>query len=291
MENKLGISIVVPVYNEEKTLENVINSLKSEAVKMNADCEIVAIDDGSTDTSLKILEKFSETPGIKIINHGRNKGYGASLKSGIKNSAYNLVAIIDSDGTYPASLLPEMAAAMKNMDMVIGARNERSAGIQPERRHAKIFLNRLASYLAGKHIPDLNSGMRIFKKDMVLKHWDLFPDRFSFSSTLTMIGATRGYETGFMPIDYHKRMGKSSIKALNFFGFIKLVVKLSLFFRPIKIFAPLSLFIFVIAMGILSAFLFGITEKFFDTTFVVLVSLAIQTFFFGLLAEIVTYNK
>ena len=106
-----------------------------------------------------------------------------------------------------------------------------------------------------------------------------------------MISLSHGYETKFFPISYYKRKGKSSIRPADFFSFLKLVTKLSLFFRPIKVFGPLSLIIFLGALTILAFFLFGVTDKFFDTTFVALIALAIQTFFFGLLAEIVIHNS
>src|SRR3989339_132159 len=106
-----------------------------------------------------------------------------------------------------------------------------------------------------------------------------------------MICATRGYETIFVPIDYHKRAGKSSIKAVDFFNFLKLICKLSLFFKPLKVFAPLSLLFLMLAIIAPTLYVAGVVNRFYDTTFVVLVAVAIQTFFFGLLAEIIVHNK
>lgn len=286
--NKLNLSIIVPVYNEEKTVGKTISSLLENASALGVDYEIIAVNDGSTDGSLAVLEKFTA---IKKISHPANKGYGASLKTGIRHSRYDWIMIIDADGTYLPDYLPKLAKAADGADMVVGARDKNSAGIPMERKHAKKFLNWFAGYLAGKKIPDLNSGMRLFKKEMALKYWDLFPDRFSFTSTLTMIAATKSYETVFASIDYLKRESKSSMKPKAFFGFIKLVVKLSLFFKPIKVFGPISLIIFLGALGILAAFLTGLTDSFLDTTFVILIATALQTFFFGLLAEIVIHNR
>lgn len=287
--SKINLSIIVPVYNEEKTVGKTISSLLENVSALGTDCEIIAVNDGSMDGSLTVLEKF---PAIKTINHPFNKGYGSSLKTGIRQSRHDWIMIIDADGTYSPDYLPRLAKATDGTDMVVGARDKNSAGIPMERKHAKKFLNWFASYLAGKKIPDLNSGMRLFKKEMVLKYWDLFPDRFSFTSTLTMIAATKGYETVFLPIDYLKRESKSSMKPKAFFGFLKLVVKLSLFFRPIKVFGPISLIIFLGALMILAAFFMGLTGgKFLDTTFAILMATALQTFFFGLLSEIVTHQR
>ena len=284
-KNNFKLSIIIPVYNEEEALAGVLSAVTDAINSLGVIYEIIAVNDCST---AEILKKF---PSVKAISHTRNKGYGASLKTGIKNSLYDWVMIIDGDGTYPADILPSMIEETERYDMVIGARNKNSEGIHISRKHSKMFLNCFAGYLTGKKIPDLNSGMRIFKKEIASKYWELFPDRFSFSTTLTMISLSHGYETKFFPISYYKRKGKSSIRPADFFSFLKLVTKLSLFFRPIKVFGPLSLIIFLGALTILAFFLFGVTDKFFDTTFVALIALAIQTFFFGLLAEIVIHNS
>ena len=209
--NKLNLSIV-PVYNEEKAVGKTISSLLENASALGVDYEIIAVNDGSTDGSLAVLEKFTA---IKKISHPANKGYGASLKTGIRHSRYDWIMIIDADGTYLPDYLPKLAKAADGADMVVGARDKNSAGIPMERKHAKKFLNWFAGYLAGKKIPDLNSGMRLFKKEMALKYWDLFPDRFSFTSTLTMIAATKSYETVFASIDYLKEK-QSSMKPKAF---------------------------------------------------------------------------
>lgn len=287
-KNNLNLSIIIPAYNEEKALADVLSSLSNTMDNFGVVYEIIAVNDCSTDKSAEILKKF---PAVKTVTHTCNKGYGASLKTGIKNSQYDWVAIIDGDGTYPIDALPAMMEETERYEMIIGARDKNSEGIHISRKHSKMFLNRFAGYLANKKIPDLNSGMRIFKKEIALNYWELFPNRFSFSTTLTMVSLSHGYETIFFPISYHKRKGRSSIKPTDFFSFLKLVVKLSLFFRPLKVFGPLSLAIFSVAIIVLASFLIGITSKFLDTTFVTLVALAIQTFFFGLLAEIVIHNR
>ena len=291
MENNIQISIVIPIFNEEMALLETINQIKKVMSQSNIEYEVIAVNDGSTDKSEKILKNIKR---IKTIRHKKNKGYGASLKTGIKNSRYDKILIIDADGTYPVNSIPKMLQYASSYDQVIGARGFIDKGknaIPPERKHAKKFLNKFASYLVGCKIPDLNSGLRVFRKDIVIKYWELFPDKFSFSSTLTMTFLSHGFDTKFFPIDYYKRIGKSSIKPTDFFNFIKLIIKLSLFFKPIKIFTPLSALFMVCALIIPLLFFTGITQKFLDTTFVVVCAIALQTFFFGLLAEIVIHNK
>ncbi len=288
--NKIdNLSIVIPVYNEEQGVKKVITQLQSALRSLNLEYEIIAVDDGSRDRSYEILTSLE---GIKTIKHSSNKGYGAALKTGLKQAKYEWILIIDADGTYPPQAIkPMVAAAREGYDMVVGRRDKNSAGIPFKRRWAKRFINWYAGYLAGRPIPDLNSGLRLFKKEIVFKYWELFPDKFSFTSTLTMICLTHSYEVKFVPIDYYQRLGQSSLRALDFFAFLKLVSKLSLFFKPIKVFAPLSLLILLAAILVMVLFLTGFTKVFLDTTFIVLVATALQTFFFGLLAEIVIHNK
>lgn len=283
------ISILVPIYNEEKSIARVVQEIKEVLNKLtHIEYEIILINDGSTDNSLQIIKQIE---GINVLEHSRNKGYGASLKTGIKHSQYDWIMIIDADGTYPVAAIPELLKYTDNHDQIIGSREKKNNAIPFERRHAKKFLNRFASYIAGRKVPDLNSGLRIFKKDIVRAYWGLFPTRFSFTSTLTMVCLSHGYDTKFIPIDYYERTGKSSIRALDFFNFLKLIFKLSLFFKPIKIFAPLSGLILMVPLTLAIAYLFGFSTKFFDTTIIVLSATALQTLFFGLLAEIVIHNK
>jgi glycosyltransferase involved in cell wall biosynthesis len=286
--NEVKYSIIIPVYNEEKVVLEIIEEVKMVSSKLGIDYEIIIINDCSKDKSGKIIDQID---GIKAIHHTVNKGYGASLKTGIKNSKYDWILILDADGTYPVKEIPSLVQYTNEYDLVVGARVKKDSAIPFERKFAKKFLNRFASYLAGKKIPDLNSGLRIFRKDIIYKYWELFPERFSFTSTLTMVSLTRGYETKFVPIGYNKREGKSSIKPTDFFRFLRLVLKLSLFFRPLKAFFPVSLVILLLAALVPILFFIGITDMFLDTTFIVLCATALQTFFFGLLAEIVVNNK
>lgn len=286
----MKLSVVIPVYNEEKSVKDTLLEIQKECSNLDSleNFEILVVNDGSTDNS---LEKLKEIEHIKIFNHQTNKGYGASLKTGIKNAKFDWICITDADGTYPINRIKDLISKTHEYDMVVGSRESKDCQIPFERKWAKNFLNRFASYLAGKKIPDLNSGLRIFRKEIALKYWELFPNKFSFTSTITMVCATHGYSTLFIPIDYYKRSGKSSIRAFDFINFCKLVIKLSLFFKPIKVFGPIALFLFLIAILFPIMFFIGWLSKFWDTTFIVLIATALQTFFFGLLAEIIIHNK
>jgi len=284
----MQLSIIIPVYNEQDSVGDTVDRVKKAMETTDIKHEIIAVNDDSSDISGEILDKIE---GIKVLHHNSNRGYGASLKTGIKNSQYDWIIITDADGTYPVEDIPKLVQQKEDSDLVIGSREKKNAAIPFKRRHAKKFLNKFASYLADKTIPDLNSGLRLFRKDIVYKYWNLFPEKFSFTSTLTMICSTKGYSLKFIPIDYRKRVGKSSIKPTDFFRFLKLIAKLSLFFKPIKVFAPMSLLILLVALTIPIGWLLGYLLEFYDATFIVLCATALQTLFFGLLAEVVINNK
>lgn len=280
------ISVVVPVYNEEQgVLETVIGMLK-EMKRLNIKHEIICVDDGSSDKSYDILSNLSKKEtNLKIMKHPYNMGYGATLKTGIKNSQYNWILIIDADGSYPVKELSELLRHLPTYDVVIGARIKKSAKIPFVRKFPKWLLNKFASYLAGRPIPDLNSGFRIFKKDIALKYWHFFPPGFSFTSTLTMAAFAELYKVKFVPISYEKRIGKSSIKPLqDTVKFFTLVLTLTAYFNPMKVFLPLSItfFLFALARGIRDI----IVESHLGGLCLILFILSIQFFFFGVIMDI-----
>jgi glycosyltransferase involved in cell wall biosynthesis len=286
--NKIELSIIVPVFNEEKTVALVLKELKDVMRLSSMNYEIIVINDGSSDKSQKIIEAFGD---IRVITHEENMGYGASLKTGIRQAIYEWILIIDSDGTYPTKSIGMLLGETEKNDLIIGSRETDVNAMQIERKHAVKIINVLASYLSGEKIPDINSGLRLFKKSIVIKYWSLFPDKYSFTSTLTLICATQGYATKYIPIDYYYRVGKSNIRAMDFFYFLKIITKLSLFFKPFKVFMPISIFFVFFAFLLVFEYFFGFNDEFRDTTFIVVCLTALQTFFFGLLAEIIIYNR
>jgi len=281
------ISIVVPVYNEEKIVGQVIENFKKELIKIpDLEYEIITINDASTDKSKDALEHIT---GIQLINHEQNKGYGASLKTGIKNAKFGWILIIDADGTYPVNSIPDLLNYVPEYDMVIGARKKYRPILG---KPAKWFLNKFASYLTNTKVLDLNSGMRIFKKEIPLNFWNLFPERFSFSSTLTMVCLTNGYSLKNVKIDYLKRNGKSKLKPIKSFrNFTGLIMKLALYFNPLKVFIPLSLFLFFIGVF---AFVYSILflPEVLDFTTAIFIVSSIQMLAIGMIADlIVKTNK
>ena len=276
------LSIIIPIYNEEKILGQFMENLKKELKKIpDLEYEIIAVNDASTDKSREILEQQND---IKLINHSFNKGYGASLKTGIKEAKFDWILISDADGTYPENSIPILLEQIPEYDMVVGARKTyRPFYGKP----AKWFLNKLAGYIAEAKVVDINSGMRIFRKEMALRFWGLFPERFSFTSTLTMVCLTNGYLMKNVKIDYLKRHGKSKLKPIKSFKkFSGLVMKLALYFRPLKIFAPISLFLFFAGV-IIFTYSAMFTDKILDSTTAIFIISGFQMLAIGMIADLI----
>jgi len=283
----MKFSIIIPAYNEEEGINEVITELKEIT---NQEYEIITVNDGSTDQTENILEQIDN---IKIINHPKNRGYGAALKSGIKKAQGEYIIIIDGDGTYPVNEIPKLLKYTGNYDMVSGIRKGGNFDARwfYSQRLAKFILKKIAEYVTKNKIPDINCGLRIFKKEVIEKYWDLYPQGFSFTTTSLVAFLINDYQIKFVSIDYHKRKGKSTLKPFkSFISFISLILKLSLFFKPIKFFLPLSILILLISILIAFYGLF-VKDLFYDTTIILLSATALQTFFFGLLAEIIVHNR
>ena len=278
---KINYSVIIPTYNEEKAILETISKLKS--TLKNLSYEIIVVNDASKDRTGIILKKIH---GIRVITHPVNKGYGASLKSGLRAAEGEWIIITDADGTYPVSDIPRLLAHIPRNDMVVGARTGRKVYVPILRRPAKWMLRIVARMVTGIKIPDLNSGLRVFRKEMAMKFWNLFPPGFSFTTTLTIAALVNNYSVKYIPINYFKRKGKSSINPVkDFLGFNFLIFRVALNFAPLKFFVPTSIILFLIGLvkGIIDFLGTGKIGIF--AALVVLFS--IQIFFFGLLADLV----
>ena len=239
------ISIVIPAYNEENAVAEQIAKIQQVMNGQGTAYEIIVVDDGSRDNTVQEASKSD----VQVIQHIKNKGYGASLKTGIRAARYDYVAIIDADGTYPAEALPSMLEIGGAYDMVVGARIQPNAHIPTIRKPAKWFLRVLAGYLAGETIPDLNSGLRIMKKSVVEQFFYILPSGFSFTTTITLSMLCNDYMVQYIPIDYFKRIGKSKIRAVDAYHFFLLILRTIVYFNPLKVFLPVGAVFFLTGFG------------------------------------------
>jgi glycosyltransferase involved in cell wall biosynthesis len=229
------VSIVIPAYNEESGIPSVIGELHRVLGDYPAQIEIIVVDDGSSDATARA----AALAGARVMRHRSNRGYGAALKTGIAAATHNQVTIIDADGTYPASYIPELLEKLQRADMVVGSRVNAGAKIPVIRRPAKWVLNRLANYLTNARIPDLNSGLRAFRRDIIMQYFPLLPDQFSWTTTITLAMHCDKYAIAYMPIDYRARKGRSKIVPWDAGSFLILILRTSMLFKPLRIFLPI----------------------------------------------------
>lgn len=277
-------SVIIPTYNEREGISQVIESLQSLKKIHGNQWEIIIIDDGSTDGTSEMIRNIQD---IVLIRHPFNRGYGAAIKTGIRHAKYNTLIISDADGTYPVHDIPRLLAQLSKSDMVVGARGNNDSNIPLSRRPAKWMLNKLANYLTGIKIPDLNSGLRAMKKDVVMKFVHLLPDGFSFTTTITLAMLTNDYTVEFIPIKYKMRSGRSKIRPIrDTLNFFQLIIRTVLYFDPLKIFLPMSAFFFILSIAVLVlSYLF--TPKIMDITTVILFISSVQILAIGMIADLI----
>lgn len=282
----MGLSIVVPAYNEENGIGDVLQQLQDVMAGSDIPYEIIAVDDGSKDATYDICSKYD---GVKVVQHRVNRGYGAAIKTGIKHSRYELTCITDADGTYPNEHIPQLASQMikEGIDMVVGARTGEHTVMPLIRKPAKWTISRLANFVSGQSIPDLNSGLRVFKRSVALRFLSILPDGFSLTTTITLAMLTNNYLVEYVPINYFARVGNSKIRPIHdTVNFIQLVMRIALYFAPLKLFFPFSVLFLAAAVGwaLFTRFALG---QLADVSTLVLVMTAVQIAAIGMLAELI----
>jgi glycosyltransferase involved in cell wall biosynthesis len=277
----VDLAVIVPAFNEAGGIERTVIAIREVLDTLSCTSEIVVIDDGSTDGT----GEKAKACGVRVLTHRQNRGYGAALKTGVLGTAADAILIMDADCTYPPSAIPRLYEQLAEADMVVGARPLTSKGVDWIRRPAKWFLNGFASYLVGRHIPDLNSGQRVMKRAAVLRYLHLLPSGFSFTSTITMAMLSNGHHVIYDQIDYAVRTGQSKIRAAHFTSFLLLVVRATVLFNPLKVFLPLGAALFLIGIGklIQDIILWNLSE-----TAVMAFLAAIVIWAVGLLADMIS---
>jgi len=184
-----AVTVVIPAYNEAEHVAGQVEAVERQMGSTGWTYEIIVVDDGSSDET---SERAAVT-GARVLRRPRNRGYGAALKLGIRSAQYDWILITDADGTYPVESIPALLAEASANEMVVGARTGKIVKVPLVRRPAKWFLRQLASYLAGRRLPDLNSGLRLMRKSLVMRYEHLLQDGFSFTTTITLASAVNGH--------------------------------------------------------------------------------------------------
>jgi glycosyltransferase involved in cell wall biosynthesis len=230
------VSVILPVFNEEAAVAREIHEIRRVLQAEDIVHEVLIVDDGSTDASAA----RAVAAGATVLGHVENRGYGAAIKTGMAAARYDTIVITDADGTYPASEIPALLAHLESADMAVGARTGADVHIPLVRRPAKWVLNWVAARAAGRRIPDLNSGLRAFRRECAQQYVNILSNQFSFTSTITLAFLADDYRVVYHPIDYRRRVGTSKIRPWHFMDFLTLVLRLAMLFQPLRVFVPLA---------------------------------------------------
>jgi len=279
------VSIVIPVYNEEQAIGDDLDLIIKTMEASDYDYEIIVVDDGSTDSSADIVRQRSQ---VKLIRHPYNRGTGAARTTGIKQAEGDVIVMTDGDGTYPNQDIPRLLGYMDEYDMVVGARKRESGTLRWLRSPVKHLIRLLASYLVGMRIPDLNSGFRVFKKDLARKYLNILPRTHSWVSTMTIAFLSDGHTVKHVPIDYYPRKGRSTFRPVaDTYNYLSLVARTIMYFDPLKVFLPAAVVLGLIAIGKLVRDLLTYRAFYIPGDTLLIVFVAAQVFVIGLLADLV----
>jgi glycosyltransferase involved in cell wall biosynthesis len=189
---------------------------------------------------------------VTVLRHPISGGYGRSLKHGIVTAKYDLIAITDADGTYPNDRLPDLyrAVADEGYDMVVGARTGSEYRGSFFKMPARRVFQWLSEYATGTRIPDVNSGLRVFRKDIPLRYMHTIGDRFSFTTTITLASLLNGHFVKWVPIAYYKRKGKSHVRYWrDTLRSLQIIVENFLYYNPLKLFLLIVNFLILCALA------------------------------------------
>jgi glycosyltransferase involved in cell wall biosynthesis len=229
------ISVVIPAYNEASAIRRTLSDIRA-ALSSGPAFEVIVIDDGSSDETAAIATEAGAT----VIRHPHNIGYGRSLKDGIAAASHNTVVIIDADGTYPPRDIPRVAAELeRGFDLVVGART----GVQDSWVKAPLrrFLKFLVEFTTGRRVPDVNSGLRAFRRSAIMPYFPQLCETFSFTTSMTLAYMLTGRFVQHVPIEYFERVGATKVRLLrDSLRTLQYIVQSIVYYNPVKLFLLLA---------------------------------------------------
>lgn len=287
------VSVVLPAYNEERAIVGVLREITEALIELNFQYEILVVDDASTDRTAELAERFATDcwmcP-VRVLRSTERRGAGGARKQGIRAAQGEIVVMLDADGTYPAASINRLLEHFPEYDQVNGSRICEAGSWPWLRGPVKWLIRRLACRLTGREIPDLNTGLKAFKREAMLPWLWIVPDGFSCVTTMTLTFLTNGYAVKYVPTEYRSRIGHSKFHPLrDTWRYVLTVLRMALFFRPMKIFLPLA----TLFAGS------GLLRMVFDWQYasrtgegsLVLLGCGAMTFVAGMLAEVVAAHR
>jgi glycosyltransferase involved in cell wall biosynthesis len=280
-ESKVDFSIVIPAYNEAGAIGSVLERLGRELDTLEKKYEIVVVSDGSTDATADEVRAVGGA--VRLVEHPYNMGNGAAIKTGIRQSHGEILICMDADGQHAPEDISRFLEGCQRYDMVVGARSSASqAGWH--RSLANRLYNAFASYVTGRRIEDLTSGYRAMRRSVASRFVGLLPNGFSYPTTITLCMLRAGFSVDYIPIEAAKRVGKSKIRVLSDGPkFLMVIMKICMLFSPLKIFLPVSLYLFLMGVGYYGYTFFTVHR--FTNMSMLLFMTSVMVFMMGLIAE------
>jgi len=234
------VSVVLPCYNERDHVELEVKRIRAALEAAGMSYELICVDDGSTDGTGEVLQQLA---GVRTILLPRNQGSGTARRIGTQQARGQVVVWTDADMTYPNERIPELVAQLDDTwDQVVGARRTEAGTHKLFRVPAKWAIRQLACWLTNTPIPDLNSGLRAFKRSVAEPYLRLLPSGFSCVTTITLAFLSNGHPVKYVPIDYFKRAGRSKFHPFkDAYNYLLQVLRMVMYFNPLRVLMPVAL--------------------------------------------------
>ena len=207
---RITTSVIVPVFNEEDGLPVILDKLFKLREFKNNGCEVIVIDDGSTDGTGRVARQFP----CRLIKHEVNCGKGEALKTGIKHAQGSNVIWIDGDDTYPVEAIPQIVDALKNYDMVIASRTYGNKNIPRFNRLGNWIIRTMIKIIYGFKPHDPCSGLYGAKK-FYLEMMALSSKNFAVEPEISIKGSRLKLKMLDIPIEYRPRIGNAKLNAIK----------------------------------------------------------------------------
>ncbi len=289
------VTVVLPCFNEQDHVLLEIERISAALEASGYSYELLAIDDKSTDHTLEVLRQAQERfPHMRLMPFRRNGGSGTARRIGTQEAQGRVVVWTDADMTYPNERIPELVRYLDDnpdIDQVVGARTTEEGTHKWARVPAKWVIRKVASSLSGTRIPDLNSGLRAFRRDVALPYLRLLPPGFSCVTTITMAFLSNQHGVDYVPIDYAKRAGVSKFHPFrDAYRYILQVLRMVMYFNPLKVLMPLALWL--MAIGVVKAVTDVVRYNFHITTStLLLVVVGFQIAVLALIGDLVVRSR
>ena len=235
-----AFSLVIPAYNKEHRIISTLNNLRASLDRYGCEYEIIVVDDASSDGTSDLLRSQLD---VRTMKHQRHRGYGAALKTAIRQAKYPLIVITDADGIYPNEIIPQLVTLMSQagVDMIVPVLVGVNVEYSNFQKISNWFLIRFAEWITVSSIPDLNSGLRVFRKDVAEKLFNILPDTFIFNTTLALAMLTNNYTVHYEPIsDRYGVEQRKNQPIKDTVGQIELIIHTGIYIAPLRFLLPVA---------------------------------------------------